>query len=304
MAVLFQPARERVQRAVNRLLYGQRGEPYAVLATLGRRLETSRSPSVVLAAIAQTVREGLRVPYVRVELSQADGAGGSAESGTTSPVAVSLPLVFGDAIVGTLAVSARRPGESFDRADLALMQEFARHAGVAAYAVRVAAQLQFARQHLVEAREQTQQAVAGLRDLISDLRPPLLDDRGLLAAVRGEVERYAATGLAVTLEAPAPLPALPAAVDVALLRIVAEALTNARRHSGASSCRVTLTTSDRQVRLDVVDDGRGLPPEHRAGVGLASMRERAAELGGRCDLLDAAPHGTRVSVRLPRVART
>lgn len=352
VAVLFQPARERVQRAVNRLLYGHRGEPFAVLAALGRRLESGRTPAVVLTAIAQTVREGLRVPYVRVELSQADGEGGSAESGAASPVAVTLPLVFGDASVGTLAVASRRPGEPFDRADLVLMQEFARHAGVAAYAARVADQLQSARQQLVEAREQerrrlrrdlhdgfgaqlasqtlvldaarslvhaeparadellvqvrdqTQQIVAALRELISDLRPPLLDDRGLLAALRGEVERYAATGLAVTLEAPASLPQLPAAVEVALLRIAGEALVNCRRHAGATSCRVSLTSSDREVRLDVVDDGRGLPADYRPGVGLLSMRERSAELGGRCDLHAAQPHGTRVSVRLPRTVRT
>lgn len=349
VAVLFQPARERVQHAVNRLLYGHRGEPYAVLTTLGRRLETSRSPSVVLSVIAQTVREGLRVPYVRVALAQVDGAGGFAEAGTAAPVAVALPLVFGAVPVGELAVASRRPGEAFDRADLALMHEFARHAGVAAYAVRVAEELQQARQRLVQARaeerrrlrrdlhdgfgsqlasqaltldaartlvhrdparaeqllmrvrQQTQQSVAQLRELISDLRPPLLDDRGLLAALRGEVARYAATGLAVTLEVPASLPVLPAAVEVALLRIVAEALTNAVRHSGASSCRVTLglLPSSPQVQLQVVDDGRGLTVGHQSGVGLTSMRERAAELGGQCEIGDVEPHGTQVTVRLP-----
>lgn len=350
VAVLFHPARERVQRGVNRLLYGHRGEPLVVLTDFGRRLESSRSPSVVLGVIADTVRDGLRVPYVRVELADVDCASGVAESGAAAAVTVRVPLMFGASQVGELAVASRGPAESFTKADMSVIDELARHAGVAAYAVRVAADLQAARERLVGARaeerrrlrrdlhdgfgsrlasqpltldaaralirsdparaegllidmrEQSQQSVAALREIINNLRPPMLDDRGLLAALQGEVSCYTATGLAVTLKAPTTLPPLPAAVEVALLRIATEAVTNAARHSHAGNCRVTLDVAPSllEVCLQVVDDGVGMSSSKpAAGVGLLSMRERAAELGGHCDIAERVGGGTQVSVRLP-----
>ena len=78
-----------------------------------------------------------------------------------------------------------------------------------------------------------------------------------------------------------PLPTLPAAVEVAAYRIVLEALTNVVRHAEARTCSVRLALSD-VLTIEVSDDGLGLPSQHRAGVGLSSMRERAAELGGTC----------------------
>jgi len=91
---------------------------------------------------------------------------------------------------------------------------------------------------------------------------------------------------------------LPAAVEVAVYRITQEALTNVARHAQAHSCVVHLAVNE-EVGLEIVDDGVGIPEERGAGVGLASMRERASELGGSC-VVEAAPEGgTRVLVRLP-----
>jgi two-component system NarL family sensor kinase len=106
------------------------------------------------------------------------------------------------------------------------------------------------------------------------------------------------------METPEDLPSLPAAVEVACYRIAQEALTNVARHAQAKACRVRLSV-DRAggvLDLEVIDDGVGMPEDHRAGVGLSSMRERAEELGGTCDVGPAHTGGTRVLARLPLLA--
>jgi signal transduction histidine kinase len=92
---------------------------------------------------------------------------------------------------------------------------------------------------------------------------------------------------------------LPAAVEVAAYRIAQEALTNVVRHSHAHRCVMRLWLEDNVLCLQVRDDGRGLAPERRSGVGLYAMRERAAELGGTCVVESGAGIGTRVLARLP-----
>jgi signal transduction histidine kinase len=92
---------------------------------------------------------------------------------------------------------------------------------------------------------------------------------------------------------------LSAAVEVAAYRIAAEALTNVVRHAEADSCTVTLRTADRELLVEVADDGRGIAEEAQAGVGLLSLRERAAELGGRAEVTCPPGGGTVVLARLP-----
>ncbi len=94
------------------------------------------------------------------------------------------------------------------------------------------------------------------------------------------------------------LSSLPAAAEVAAYRIAQEALANVARHSGAASCVVRIGLED-ALCLEIVDDGRGIAEGRRAGVGLASMRERAEELGGACVIESAHSAGTTVRVRLP-----
>ena len=102
----------------------------------------------------------------------------------------------------------------------------------------------------------------------------------------------------MAVEAPEHLPALPAAVEVAAYRIVQEALTNVARHAHARACTICLTIAD-AFQMEISDDGVGFPAESCAGVGLLSMRERAAESGGSC-LVESAPgRGTRILVQLP-----
>ncbi|HEX2054320.1 MAG TPA: cache domain-containing protein [Actinomycetota bacterium] len=149
--------------------------------------------------------------------------------------------------------------------------------------------------------------IADIRRLVYDLRPPTLDDLGLVGALQASAARYspegghgngASGGLRTLVEVPEDLPNLPAAVEVATYRIVDEALTNVVRHAGARTCRVRLW-QDGGLHVTISDDGVGLPDNRRAGVGLTSMRERAAELGGTCALETPPEGGTRVTVYLP-----
>ena len=151
---------------------------------------------------------------------------------------------------------------------------------------------------LKELAKHTQAAIADIRRVVYALRPPALDDLGLVLALRERAASYSQVGLQITLDAPEQLPPLPAAVEVAAYRIVQEALTNVVRHAQARSCVVRLTLGD-ALDVEISDDGVGLPAGSRAGVGLLSMRDRTAELGGRWRIESTPARGTRISAQLP-----
>ena len=154
---------------------------------------------------------------------------------------------------------------------------------------------------LSELESDIEATLAEIRRLVYDLRPPALDELGLVGAIRDAAERHtsqAADGLHISVHAPDKLPPLSAAVEVASYRIVQEALANVTHHASAADCVVRLTVTD-ELRIEVSDDGIGIPKEHRSGVGLHSMRERAEELGGTCIVGRSASGGTRVLARLP-----
>jgi signal transduction histidine kinase len=349
VAVLFAPLRERLQRGVNRLMYGERDDPYVVLSRLGQRLEVTLAPDAVLPTIVETVKEALKLPFAAIALMENGAAPRIAASvGKPAEKPMRLPLTYQSEPVGELLLGPRSPGETFGPADRRLLEGLARQAGVAAHAVRLTTDLQRSRERLVAAREEERRrlrrdlhdglgaqlaglnvqagtlrrliprdpaaadelvvelrkelrsAIADIRRLVYDLRPPALDDLGLVAALHQLAERYSAEGehLRVSVEAPEDLPHLPAAVEVAIYRIAQEALTNVVRHAQAKTCVVRLAVKE-DVALDIVDDGVGIPAERTAGVGLSSMYERAAELGGRCVVEPVIKGGTQVLVRLP-----
>ncbi len=369
VAVVFSPLRDRLQRGVDRLMYGERDDPYAVISRLGRRLEATPEPSAVLPAVAETVAQALKLPYVAVALKEKVPAGGE-ENGSEhgrgedftvaaaygSPVdypPLRLPLAYGHEVIGELVLAPRARGEDFAPSDRRLLEDLARQTEVAAYAVRLTEDLQRARERLVSAREeerrrlrrdlhdglgpqlsgqaltidairsligcdpdaagelladlkaQTRAAATDIRRLVYALRPPALDSLGLAGALRKSAAQRERDGsLRVSVEAPEELPPLPAAVEVACYRIAEEALTNVVRHADARSCRISLAVDGGSLRVEVRDDGRGLPEVRaggsgRIGVGLTSMHERAAELGGRL-VAEALPEGgTRVRAQLP-----
>jgi signal transduction histidine kinase len=154
---------------------------------------------------------------------------------------------------------------------------------------------------LAEVRQQAQEAITDIRRLVYNLRPPALDEFGLLSVLREQVAHYQHQGLEVAFEAPPTLPPLPAAVEVATYRIAQEALTNVARHAQAQHCFLRLAIDAETVQLTISDDGQGIPAGHRIGVGLHTMHERASELGGSCTITPRPSGGTAIQVWLPRV---
>lgn len=351
VAVVVNPMRVRLQRAVNRLLYGDREDPYAALRRLGRRLAATSSTTGVLPAAAADVQRALRVPFVAIDLAVDGATVRAATAGAAAPdgEAVEEPLVHRGETLGRLVVAHRAPGETPGPGDRRLIADLAHQIATAAEVARLHLDLQRSRERLVLAREEERRvlrrrlhdevgpAVAALalqaetarrmlaapgqpaeaaavevlgalrRDAVStarvlrglayDLRPPALDDLGLVGALREHGARL--EPLAVTVEAPPDLGGLPAAVEVAAYRIAVEAMANAARHASAGACTVRLARGDGALLLDIADDGRGLPPGFRAGVGVTAMRERAAELGGTCEIGPGPSGGTRVTATLP-----
>ena len=147
------------------------------------------------------------------------------------------------------------------------------------------------------ARTEVREALDDVRRLVHDLRPPALDDLGLEAALEQQAERVRSS-LEVSVAA-SDVTGLPAAVEVAAYRIVAESLANVVKHAGATRCAITLAREPGALTVEVRDDGRGIAEDVTAGVGLLSLRERAEELGGRCEVSCPEGGGTRVWAWLP-----
>ena len=352
-ALVALPLRDGLQRSVNRLLYGERDEPWRAMRRLGSRLELAADPDRAFPAIVETVAEALRAPYVGLEVVDELGhLAAAAEHGRRTEAVITVPLVHEAERVGSLILGIR-VGERGYRADETdLLEGLARQTGSAIHALRLRAELIRSRERLVLAREEERRrlrrdlhdglgpslaaiglraeasaemldtdpaaarrllgelsadvttALADIRRLVEGLRPPALDELGLVGAITEQASRLEGSsgdrpGTSISVEArPDPLPELAAAVEVAAFRIVVEALTNAVRHAEARACRVRIDAGDDLV-IEIVDDGRGLPATVTPGVGLESMEARAVELGGSLRIERPKAGGTRVVARLP-----
>ncbi len=181
-AFLIQPLRERLQRSVNRLMYGERDDPYTVLSRLSQQLKTTLAPAAMLPKIAETIGQTLKLPYVALALNQGDRLEIAAAYGIPVGEPEQLPLVYHGEPVGQLLVARRAPGETFTPAERRLLEEIAVQAGVAAQAVRLTADLQRARERLITAREEERRRLR--RDLHDGLGPQLASLTRTLAAAR------------------------------------------------------------------------------------------------------------------------
>ena len=154
VAVLFQPLRSRLQRGVNRLMYGERDDPYAVTSRLGRRLEATLVPEAVLPTVVETIAQALKLPYAAILLQDGNGYRTAASYGSPRGESETLPLIYQREEIGQLVLSPRAPGEGFSDADRDLLEDLARQAEVAVHAVRLTANLQSSRERLVATREE------------------------------------------------------------------------------------------------------------------------------------------------------
>jgi PAS domain S-box-containing protein len=159
-------------------------------------------------------------------------------------------------------------------------------------------------QKLAGSRELVKQCLDEIRTVSYLLHPPLLDELGLDLALRNYVNGVSRrSAIEVGLQLPPNLNQLPRGIQVAIFRIVQEGLTNIHRHSDSRTARILLQQEADELRLEIADQGRGIPPEvlqntdGRAGIGIASMRERVRQLGGRFDIESCA--GTTIRVILP-----
>lgn len=148
-----------------------------------------------------------------------------------------------------------------------------------------------------ELREDMRGATAEIRQMVYDLRPPMLDELGLIGAMRNS--KFQGSEVHIEVIAPEPMPKLPAAVEVAVYRIFSEALHNVIKHAQATVCEMHIEVDDGCLILKVIDNGKSLPADYQAGVGFSSMKERASELGGTLRFQLMEPSGTCVLARIP-----
>lgn len=348
--LLYGPLRQRLSALVRRLVHGERGRPYDVVAGLASTLEQADEAPAQLALVADAVSSAFGVTYVGLEVDQGNGGRLVARHGSRPAEVRTLPISYRGEEVGRMELPVRGLRSRLSRRDEQLLGDLARQAATAVRTSQLADELQESRERLVVAREEerrrirrdlhdglgpslsgvvfqlesarlqvprdpdaaqraiastsglVQDVVADVRRLVHDLRPPALDDLGLLGALRQQAERVSAGGPVTTVEAD-DVGQLSAAVEVAAYRIVGEALTNVVRHASATSAVVRLAEVDDHLVVEVTDDGVGIPTDVEAGVGLVSLRERAAELGGRTEVSCPAGGGTVVRAWLP-LART
>jgi signal transduction histidine kinase len=359
VALLALPVRAWLQSAIDRLLYGERGNPLRVASRVGQSLSGGLSETL------EEIRAALRLPYVGVLVDDEVRAEGGAPDGATA----SLPLDG-----GVLVVGLRKGERRLSTADATILAMLSGPLSTALQATELLRELKVSRERLVLAEEEerrrlrrelhdglgplltgvalnadmatnlaaskaeaarhaalsagdpvptsgdlldrqlrerldavrsdSRSAIREVRRIVDNLGSPALDELGLGKALRIRAARTTrrADGcdLLVTVDIPEDLPRMPAAVELAAYRIATEALTNVVRHSSATSVRLRLVCEE-ELRFEVLDDG-AVNGSWPAGVGISSMRERAAELGGRCDV-GSGPDGGHVRVFLPVAAR-
>lgn len=343
VAVIVQPLHARLQRRVERYVYGDRSDPYAALQKLDARLRETQTPAEAVHTVVESVAESLRLPYAAVEFEregeiQTIAVFGVRGRGRLEP----RELWHRGESVGELVVEVP-PGRPLAPADDALLDQLASHVGAAVQSVRLTVELQESRKDIVTAREeerrrlrrdlhdgvgpslaamslqldvlkdnvksqdaelvdrlsgQVQDAIADIRRLVYELRPPALDQYGLVSVLSEQATLMSSGSANFEVVAPDELPPLPAAVEVAAYRIALEGMTNAARHSGSTRCEVTLSVGE-DLTIVVDDDGVGIDERTAHGVGLRSMRERTAELGGRFAIGPSARAGTVLTATLP-----
>lgn len=347
VAVLLVPLRDRLQRAVDRVVYGARRDPLLAVRDVGTSMSTPSADPLpaVVDALAGSIRAGL------VAVVGTDGEPLASAGRTRGGVTVTYPLRVAGEHLADLHV-APAPGEPvLDPADARVVEALAVPLASVVHATRLTQRLAAASERALTAtyeerarirrdlhdglgpslsgvalgleaietalpanpalattltgriRTEVQAAVEEIRRIIDALQPGALHRGDLLTAVRERADAVTARSpeLMVTVDAAEPLPPMSAAVAQAAYRITDEALTNVVRHARATRCVVQIVAGDDLV-ITIIDNGTGMPATPRQnGVGLASMHQRATELGGAVTITGTPGGGTTIAARIPLV---
>jgi signal transduction histidine kinase len=342
VALAVQPARARLDRLAERLVYGGRRDPGVALADVNARLRSSDSDDV-LPALCAAVSGGARVPGAEIVLP----SGSRASFGSLGDHSEHFVLVHAGTEVGRLVVGVQPGEQSLSKPERTVVAAVLSVVTAAVHAAALNEEVKRSRERLVSAREEERRrlrrdlhdglgpALAGItleiqaaqslldvdregavqmmqaaegwaRDAITEvrrvvygLRPPVLDQLGLVRAVEEHAAAIVASPLRIAIRSTGELQSLPAAAEVATYLITMEALTNVVHHARATTCNIDLHASSDAVVLEVVDDGCGMMAGSPHGLGLTSMRERAEELGGTVVITTSVDGGTRVAASIP-----
>jgi signal transduction histidine kinase len=359
VAIAFQPARARVQRLANRLVYGERATPYEVLAEFSHRMGDAIDAEAVLPRMTRIVTDGTGATSAEVwlvvgsELHRVSSSSPHEHRRLTVPMVAEQIPVFPEAshtvsirhqgrLLGAITL-VMPPGRALTRTENRLLTDLAAQAGLVLSNVRLVEEVKASRQRIVSAQDlerrrierdihdgvqqrlvalslalkmtatrvghdppeavieslddaadEARETLAELRRLARGIHPAIVTEGGLVAALESLADR---SPVPVDLRVP-DTGRLTPPVEVTVYYVVAETLTNAVKHAGASKVAVDLTRSDGQILVEVVDDGSG-GAFASPGSGLSGLEDRVAALGGHLQIDSPPGGGTRIQVDIP-----
>ena len=334
IAILFQPARSRLQALADRWVFGARPTKYEAVTDFGVTIEQATEPAELLPRLVDTIRRAIRLTWVTVSLD--DGSRAFAGSVTGEPV-LRVPLGAGDEQVGEIVCGPKTEG-ALDADEIQLVRTLAGQLALAVRNARLAGRIvnaaeserrriernihDGAQQELValvaklgmarsaaaqggvtpdlidDMRLEAQRILSELRELAQGIHPSVLSDGGILEAVE---DRCARLPLEVTLETSEGLRARRFGdnIEGAAYFFVTESLANVLKHADATRTTISLTYDDGRLQLGVADDGRGFDPDTVSDGGLLGLRDRIRALGGTVTVASAPGSGTRITASLP-----
>jgi signal transduction histidine kinase len=334
IALLFEPARRRLQDLADRWLFGARPSKYEAVTEFGVTVEQAAEPSQLLPPLVETIRTTLRLAWAMASLD--DGTSAAMGSASGKP-AVVVPIAAGTEQVGEILCGPKSQGTLRDD-EIQLVRTLAGQLGLAVMNARLAgrivnaaeaerrrieqnihdgaqqelvalvAKLAMARSATVQGaltpdviddlRLEAQQILSDLRELAQGIHPSVLSDGGIVEAVE---DRCARLPIDVSLQSSESLRTrrFDDNTEGAAYFFVTESLTNVLKHANASRAEISMTYGDGRLRLEVTDDGRGFEPDRASNNGLAGLQDRIRALGGTVTIASGPGRGTSIAASLP-----
>jgi signal transduction histidine kinase len=333
VAIAFHPARMRLQRGVDRWVYGDQPTPFDAVVGFERTIHDASGTADLVVGLAETVRRALRLQWAEVEILPEPPHASGPRTGAPT---MTIPIRHRDETLGSIRCGP--PTRRLTDADTDLLATLAAQTGLAVFNSRLAARVVHAQEAerrriernihdgaqqelvalvaklglarskaargeldetvLVELQAETTSILRDLRTLAQGIHPSVLTDGGLVEAVRDRCSRFP---MPIAVDASACLDGERLGDDVegAAYFFVTEALANVLKHSNATSARVSIEHSGRFLDLSVTDDGVGFDPASVRQNGLAGLVDRVSALSGSVTVVAAPGEGTVLRARLP-----